>query len=307
MSRSVVAWLDEPAESEDAVGWAAQEARLRGLPLSVVHFQNDAARATRRTPLLAAGVAPRHPEGPAASHSPARVGEQLADLLFRVRAAFPGVHVTHLESGGRPLAGLLSVAPDAAAFVMSTRTATPLGGSPGPRHSAAALLAQVRCPLVVVPTRRHDDGWAETAAGGHGEAYDRRDVVLGLDLSRPDDAVIGYGFEAAASRGSALRVIYGWSARATMPAGRPADASFGEPGALSGVLRPWQEAFPTVAVLPECVIGRPVDHLVESSARALLVVVGHRVRSRATAPQPGPVVRGLLHRSLVPVAIVPHS
>lgn len=77
---------------------------------------------------------------------------------------------------------------------------------------ALAVLARAERPVVLVRTGgRAEDEHLPDATGTPSSALPRREVVLGLDLVDPGDAVVEFAFDAARRRAAVLRVVHGWS------------------------------------------------------------------------------------------------
>ncbi|MEU4493378.1 universal stress protein [Streptomyces sp. NPDC023998] len=171
------------------------------------------------------------------------------------------------------------------------------------------VIAYAERPVVLVRTREQaEDEWLPVPSSGPRLYEEYRDVVLGLDLTRPCDTLIEYTFAAAASRGAALRIVHGWSQPPVFGPGSVAavDPGHGVPPAhaaprlLDEVLRPWHRDFPAIEVKRQCVVGHAQDHLVDASKDASLLVVGRRIRRSAIGPQIGPVTRAVLRRATAP-------
>lgn len=302
--RTVIAAVDGSAESLAAAAWAAREARLRGLPLSLLHARED--RLPLLIPALPGGSTTTGDGTTMTRHGVERV---LAETADRLGEEFPGLDVGVEQAVGRPAEVLLSATERAEVLVMGSRGLGVLGGFLAGSVSMP-VIAHAERPVVVV----RPGGPAERAGvGGSAADRERLDVVLGLDLSRPCAELIGYAFEAAAARAVVLRVIHGWNAPAVFdydPAaadpGHRVARGLREASALTDVLRPWRSTFPQVEVVEQCVVGKAAHHLVDASADASLLVLGRRTRRTPFAPQVGAVTHAVLHHATAPVAVVPH-
>ncbi|MGV9995345.1 universal stress protein [Streptomyces sp. NPDC003374] len=304
--RPVVAGLDGRRTSVEAADWAAREAVRRGVPLRLVHAWEQPIVPYAS---LARMTAPPDPERSA--ELPARARDFLA-------GRHPGLDITIERPGGDPAAALLAAAADAEMLVLGTRglgrTAGFLLGS-----VARSVVARAERPVVLVRFHEPDADGADTVRPGPAEAAATEaapaaegagrdgEVVVGVDLDGPDDAVLAFAFDAAVRRGTGLRVVHG-----RCPADEPAVAAgLAEtdalPGPLAEALRPWREKFPGVAVTAEAAIGRPGSHLVEASANAALVVVGRAARHASLGTHIGPVTDAVLRQAASPVAVVPHE
>ncbi|MFJ9006173.1 universal stress protein [Streptomyces canus] len=174
MSRNVTVGLDGSPESRAAAEWAAREAKLRGLPLRLVHV---------REPETAEGVRLRH----------------------------PGVHVETEQIPGRPADALARAAKAAELLVLGSRGLSGIAGflvgSVG-----MAVIADTEIPVVLVRAgEQAADEHEADPAGIPSAATAHRPVVLGLDTGHPHDTVIAFAFEESARRGTSLRVVHGWN------------------------------------------------------------------------------------------------
>ncbi|MBT2381357.1 universal stress protein [Streptomyces sp. ISL-111] len=301
--RTVIAAVDGSAESLAAAAWAAREARLRGLPLHLLHARQD--RSPLFSPALSGGMGPT-PDGTTMTrHGAERV---LAETADRMGEGYPDLDVSVEQVIGRPAEVLLSATERAEVLVMGSRGLGALGGFLAGSVSTPVIARAERPVVVVRPGERVED-----EAGGSAAGRQYLDVVLGLDLSRPCDELISYAFEAATARAAGLRVVHGWTAPAVFdhdPAaadpGHRVARGLREASALTDVLRPWRGTFPQVEVTEQCVVGRAAHHLVDASADASLVVVGRRIRRAPFGTHVGPVTHAVLHHAASPVAVVPH-
>ncbi|MEU3465381.1 universal stress protein [Streptomyces sp. NPDC006733] len=302
MFPTITAGLDGSAASSDAADWAAAEARRRGLPLRLVH-------AAARQPDAAI---PHTPLG-----SPGRQQEHWGDRLLRdaearIQLRHPDLRIVGEQIANEPVAGLLGAAADAEMLVIGSQGlsafASFLVGS-----VALGVVGRATRPVVLVRAARPA---GEPPRPSAPPAASPRDVVLGLDLDRPSDAVIAFAFAAAAERQAVLRVIHGWYLPAyytfgteDIPASQDVGGELAEQKktALADALRPWREKFPAVEVTAQAVIGRAAHHLVDSARGTDLLVVGRRTRTSPLGGHIGSVTHAVLHHAVAPVAVVPHD
>ncbi|MBW5480607.1 universal stress protein [Streptomyces bambusae] len=309
MSRTVIAAVDGSAESPAAAEWAAREARLRRLPLHILHVWQEWSPALAHAPFTGVDTAPGQATT-AAQHWAERVPRELAD---RLRVGHPGLDITVEVVFGRPAEVLLEAAEKADVLVVGSRG---LGAVAGFLAGSVSLsvIAHAERPVVVVRAgERAEDELRRGPGVGEGRQEQCPDVVLGLDLARPCDELIAYAFEAADARSAALRVVHGWSVPRVagydpedVDPGHGVALGLREAGALTDALRPWRGKFPRVEVKEQSMVGRPADHLVEASQDAGLLVVGRRIRRAAVGAHIGPVTHAVLHHATTPVAVVPH-
>ncbi|PZH17637.1 stress-inducible protein [Streptomyces sp. NTH33] len=289
--RPVVVGLDGSRVGLAAADWAAHEALLRGVPLRLVH-------AWEQLIVPYASLA-----GVAIPPDPKRSARLLTDARARLSRRHPGLEVITDRIPGDPATALVTAGTDGELLVL---------GSRGPGRAAGFLLgsvarkvvARAEGPVVLVRaagTGKPEEESQEPAAGGSAGG----DVVVGVDLDSPDDTVFAFAFEAAARRGTALRVVHGRGPEdgPTDGAGLAGTDSVTAP--LGDVLRPWQEKFPGVPVTAQAAIGQAGAHLVDASTDAALLVVGRTVRQGALGAHIGPVTDAVLRHAVSPVAVIP--
>jgi nucleotide-binding universal stress UspA family protein len=178
------------------------------------------------------------------------------------------------------------------------------------------VLARARRPVVLV--RPHDHARPtpggdapEPGVPGLGAAGD---VVIGLDVSRPCDEPLAFGFAAADRYGCGVRVPH---SRAVPTLYRP-DVMGALPlpltetdrdacRALDEALAPWTDKYPGVPVVRTCRRGRSARDLAEAARDARLVVAGRRNRRTRVGARIGAVTHAVVHHSPAPVAVVPHD
>lgn len=278
----VTVGLDGSPESLAAADWAACEARLRAIPLRVVH----------------AGEQQPHTHEPFAAEAVAMPGEDrsasmLHDAEVSLTYRHPGLRITAEQLAGQPAAVLSSAARKAEVLVLGSRG---LGRAAGRLFGSVALAVVGRAEGSVVRVRAGAGVADEYRADTRGSACvgtPYRDVVIGLQLrAHPDGAVLEFAFDAR--RASRLRVVHGWNAAPSPWVGETDQSVMEAEGILTETLRPWREKFPGA-------------DLADASRNASLVVLGRRRRPALVGPHIGPVTHELLQRATAPLAVVPHS
>ncbi|MFD6286732.1 universal stress protein [Streptomyces sp. NPDC060205] len=301
MVRTVVAGLDGSAESLAAVEWAAREAKLRSLPLTLVHVWEPVPEPIAQAPLLGAETQ---------QHWTERIPREAAD---GVRLRHPGVDVSVEQLSGSPREVLARAAKDAELLVLGSRGMSGIGGfllgSVG-----QAVVARTERPVVLVRAgEQAADEHTLDPSGIPSAASPFHPVLLGLDTDSPHDAVIEFAFDAAVRRESGLRVLHGWNPPPYYAYGLPTDLGLHDElskrhiAALAEVLRPWRRKFPAVEVVERCRYGSAANHLADASREACLVVVGRRIRRSPVGVHIGPVTHAVLHHATAPVAVVAHG
>jgi nucleotide-binding universal stress UspA family protein len=314
MPRTVGAGLDGFLESLAAAEWAAREARLRGLRLKLVHVREPVPAPMAQALLPGAETRRHRSERSGTGVPPAegrgRIPREAAEGL---RARHPGVDVLTEQLDGRPAEVLREAADDAEVLVLGSRG---LGGMGGFMVGSAGLAVVAHAGRPVVCVRAGEQAANEhlpDPPGVPSATAPFKPVVLGLDTTGPHDALIDFAFEAAFLRATTLRVVHAWNEPPYIAYGLPPDLEMNaalaarEADAVTEVLRPWREKYPSVEIIGDTVSGRAAHHLLDASREASLVVVGRRVRRAALGSHIGPVTHAVLHHSAAPVAVVPHD
>ncbi|MFE9775301.1 universal stress protein [Streptomyces sp. NPDC005931] len=293
MPRTITVGLDGSPASRAAADWAAGAAELRGLSLRLVHVWEPFPSPMAQVP---------SPDAETHRYWSERIPREAAEHL---RARHPGLGIRTEQRGGSPAEVLTAEAREAELLVLGTRGTSALGGflvgSVG-----LAVVAHAERPVVLVRAGAHPVDPVTTQAGPG-------PVVLGVDVAHPDDTVLGFAFDEAARRGTALRAVHGWYPPPYYAYGLAADPGLRQDiarqqaAALTEVLRPWREKYPDVEVVEDAHCASAAFRLAEAAAGASLVVVGRRTRRLPFGPWTGPVTHAVLHHAVAPVAVVPHG
>ncbi|GAA1386991.1 universal stress protein [Kitasatospora putterlickiae] len=290
MAHNVTVGIDGSAPSAAAAGWAAREARRRGLPLRMIHVAGTEADALERD--LGDGNA-----------LPGRV----ADLRARSAAARPDLEITCEVQPGHPAYTLAAASGRADLLVLGSRG---LGGFTGLLVGSVGLRTAARslCPVVLIRAEAGEAGGAAGSPSG--------DVVVGVESDQPNDAVLEFAFQQAAGRGVGLRAVESrttshdtYATRAPVEQAEIREAmAAAEQLRLEDALARWREKFPQVRAEAEVCPWSAGRALVEASHGASLVVLGRRTaRHPLAGPHLGPVAQSVLHHAHAPVALVPHD
>ncbi|MEU9188876.1 universal stress protein [Streptomyces sp. NPDC048484] len=306
MSRTITIGLDGSSASLAAADWAAREAQLRDLPLRLVNAWEWQPPAYASAAGLSAPVSPSDLQR-------AWAQRLLSEVRTRIAGRHPGLTIDADEIPDLPVPALLKAGEDAELLVLGSRGLSRVTGFLVGSISLAVLAGSER-PVVLVRSAGHseEDQLPEHPASELPVPMAHRDVVLGLDLHKPNGTVIRFAFDAASRAAARLRVVHGWTlppyyyGGALMPELNDGMAAQVR-RELSDVLRPWQEKYPVVEVIPQATVGGAGGHLVDASRDAALVVVGRQARRAAVGTHIGPVVQALLHHAAAPVAVIPHD
>ncbi|MFD4248407.1 universal stress protein [Amycolatopsis thermoflava] len=289
----IVVGVDGSEAALGAVGWAAAEARLRRLPLRLVHATAEPSLAYSDSVPSAvdlAGLARR------------RGQRLLATAADVAREAAPEVPVTAVVRAEQPGAALLDEAARASLLVLGTPPVRFLGRAVA-GSVTTALAARAACPVAIV--RPHV---AEDEPPGAGP------VVVGVDASPGGDEAIAAAFDEACHRGAALVAVHVWDEaflcslfeETRRVLDRPAIEAH-ERELLAQRLAGWREKYPDVAVERMVARGRAADRLLDHAEYAQLIVVGSHGRGGFAGLPLGSTSQALITFASCPLLIARHD
>jgi nucleotide-binding universal stress UspA family protein len=271
----ILAGYDGSSCSEEALSWAAREARARGVALTVCHAWASA-----------------HPVSwsAAAAFDLARLGgEEILALGVR--------HARGLAGSSADVRRLLAAGPAAAALCEQSAAADMVVvGSRGHGRLAGLLLGSVSSQVAA-----HAPGRVAVMRGHWRPAADYvpGPVVVGADGSAASQAAVVFAFEEAALREAPLLAVC---------------ALADTPGTLGGARRMEEDFerqigrcekdYPEVPVLRQVAGGPPRAALLAAAAEAQMIIVGSRGRGGITGMLLGSVAQALLHHAPCPVGVV---
>lgn len=276
----ILVGLDRPLRPTSTTAWALGYAEASGHALELCHVVEDAGPAGERTL-----------EG-----SLQDAKEEMADLVTELRAHHPA-----LDIGSSVLLGSESVLLARALvsdLVVIGRQSGGLGEDAYLGGTAMTLAQDARAPVVVVPP-----SWSRRA---HRDAP----VVVAIDALEPHAAALEFAFVCAQSDHAPLIAVAAWQP----PASRRA---FGTPhddddelmeriaDGLGSAVAPLRERYPGVRAMERSPRGNPVEVILGLAEPASILVIGRPDHGRHWRTPLGAVSRRLLHRSSVPVAVVP--
>ncbi|QNE73385.1 universal stress protein [Streptomyces finlayi] len=301
MARTITVGLDGSAESLAAAEWAAREAKLRDLQVSLVHACQPVPEAMAQAPVVGAETL---------RHWTERMPREFAEGL---RLRHPGVDVSITQRVGAPVDMLVEASREAELLVLGSQALRGLTGflvgSVG-----QAVAARAETPVIFVRAGEQSaDEHLMDPVGVPSAATAFRPVVLGLAADTADDTVITFAFEEARYRDTELVVVQGWNSSPysvyTMGSGFEPHEEFARQraGVLTSALATWRKKYPDVDVVEVSRPGSAAGLLIDASRDSSLVVVGRRVRGNLFGGHIGAIALALLHHSTAPVAVVAHD
>ncbi|ATO63265.2 universal stress protein [Mycobacterium avium subsp. hominissuis] len=284
--RGILVCVDGSAASDAAVAWAAREAAMRRLPITVIHAVAPVVVGWR--------VGQLYSDMPAWQQDGA---QQVIDQARKIVIANQGggtppeMRIEIIYSAVTPT--LIDASRDAWMIVAGSQGLGALGrlllGS-----VTAALLAHAHRPVVVV----HTDDHAARAADAP--------VLVGTDGSPASEPAIALAFDEAARRGVGVVALHAWSDVGVFPVlgmdWRDSEAKGEE--LLAERLAGWQEQYPDVHVKRLVVCDKPSRWLVAEAEGAQLVVVGSHGRGGFPGMLLGSVSSHVAQSATAPVIVV---
>ncbi len=284
MHRGILAGVDGSAPSNAAVRWAAREAAMRNVPLTLVH--------ARTTPT--AGVDMAWPALPVPEDLTRRQEEEarqvIADAVNLAESELESSRIDTKVVFAAPIPTLVDLSKDVDMIVVGCRgqgaLARTLLGS-----VSTALVHHAHCPVAVI----------------HNEAPERPDgpVLVGIDGSPSSELATALAFDEASWRGATLVAMHAWNDADTssVPSLEWSALEVAADKTLAERLAGWSERYPDVPVRRVAVWEHPARHLIERADTSQLVVVGSRGRGGFAGMLLGSVSTAVVHGAHAPVIV----
>lgn len=288
-SDRIVVGADGSAASDAAVRWAAREAALRNVELTLLHVVQPPAAVTG----VGYAIAPLPPEFFEMQRDE---GQRVLEAAHRVvDASFsPSEHV-HLRDelvSANPIPTLIDATKDAQLIVVGSRGRgawrSGLFGS-----ASTALIHHSHCPVAVI--RDPADGRVEHEGP----------VVVGVDGSRASEKAVAIAFDEASRRDAELVALHAWSdsVHSGIPLSAWPDFQPEAEETLAERLAGWQDRYPDVHVERRVVFNQPARHLLAAAESAQLLVVGSHGRGGFAGMLLGSVSSTVVHATDTPVIV----
>ncbi|MCV7220176.1 universal stress protein [Mycolicibacterium elephantis] len=277
--------VDGSPESEAAVSWAAREAVMRRLPVTLMH--------------VIAPVEVTWPVTYLQSSFDEWQEENAKQVLEQAQKTFQGSvggaevpAVNSVVEHGPIASTLVAASADAWMVVAGNRGMGALGrallGS-----VSSGLLHYARGPVAIIPAEAPTPDPAAP-------------VLLGIDGSPAAEGATALAFDEASRRGVELVALHAWSDTRVFPIVGADWQKHQEEGqeVLAERLAGWQEQYPEVRVRRRLVCDQPARWLLDESDQAQLVVVGSRGRGGFKGMLLGSVAAKVAQGAQVPVIVV---
>jgi nucleotide-binding universal stress UspA family protein len=283
---AIIVGADGSQHSLRAVKWAAEEAGVRRLRLTIVYAAAPWLYDTPVDPRLRAVREWLLTNG----------DEVVEEAVAAARAREGGITVEGKAVPGGAAKALLEEARNAAMIVLGGHGA---GTVAGLLLGSTALQVVAHTPVPAAVVRHLEPGMG-------------REIVVGVDLAPAGEPALALAFEEASLRGARLRVVHAWSDPGSVGPGDmmplvydPQVVADERARRLGEALAVWRRKYPDVDVTAEIAHGRPVRILSGASAQAGLLVVGSRGRGGFSGLLLGSVSHGMLHHAHCPLVVVP--
>lgn len=288
--RGIVVGVDGSAASRVAIDWAARDAALKRVPLTLVHVLPGAAvQAWVQVPLPTQFI----------EDEQQNAREVLADALRVVEAATAGVEHLRIDQKvipGPAIPALTDLTKDADLIVVGSRGLGTVGrlllGS-----VSTGLVQHAHCPVAVI----HDE---DPLIPHPAQAP----VVVGIDGSPASEHATAIAFDEASRRGVGVVAVHTWSdAGYELPDAGWSEVQPEEDLLLAERLAGWQERYPDVTVRRVVRRDQPARRLLEEAEQAQLLVVGSHGRGGFAGMLLGSVGSQVVQSARVPVIVARRS
>jgi nucleotide-binding universal stress UspA family protein len=289
----VMVGVDGSPSSRRAVQWAAQEAAMRNVPLTVVHVVVTPSWGPAPWLLSNAPLPVPAEEDPALEESGRKI---IADAIKVAEEVARGTGRPEIKSElffSVPVPTLVDLSKKALMAVVGRRGQHRLRGvSLG--SVSTGMIHHAHCPVAVI------GGTAPT-----GSRKSRRPVVVGVDGSPASESATAIAFDEASWRGVDLVAMHAWR-DPQLSHGLSMEWSTQQSIAsrnLAERLAGWRERYPDVTVHPRVVWDDPAGHLLDEAKSAQLIIVGSHGRGGFTGMVLGSVSTAVAHAARVPVIV----
>jgi nucleotide-binding universal stress UspA family protein len=281
----ILVGVDGSAESDASIAWAAGEAVMHHVPITLLHVVG---------PALVWPIGSAQADITQWRKDTAQTVIEEARKTLRAsvdETELPDVHTEVIFAN--VVQTLIEASREARLVVVGSRGTGAIGGLLL-GSVATGLIYHAHCPVTVVHA---DQGTTPDPAAP---------VLLGIDGSPASEAATALAFDEASRRGVELVALHAWSDVGVFPIvgmdWRDREREGRE--VLAERLAGWQEQYPDVRVRRRLVADVPARWLLEESEHAQLVVVGSRGRGGFSGMLLGSVSSAVAHAAKIPVIVV---
>ena len=291
---AILVGVDGSAAALGAVRWAARDAALRNVPLTLVHVVD--------APLpewieVAAPAGFRQWQEQRARD----FIESAIEIAQESAGQWGPVQIDSKVFNSATVPTLVGVSTEVEMVVVGYR-----GHGGGLDRSllgsvSSALVYHAHCPVAVI----HDEVMIRNVA--------QAPVLVGIDGSPASEAATAIAFEEASRRGVGIMALHAWTdprvyGSRVLYQDSKWDAQLSEEEeTLAERLAGWHERYPDVGIRRRIDIGDPARWLIEASKQAQLMVVGSHGCSPFRGKLLGSVGAAVVNRAKIPVIVARQS
>jgi nucleotide-binding universal stress UspA family protein len=285
----IVVGVDGSPASTVAVQWAARDAELRKVPLTLVHVVRATAGTWLETPSL-----------PEWMRGQRERGRQVIDDALKIvdESCQRGPAQVHCEMpSANAVPALVDLSKNAELVVVGRHGTGTLRG----RHMGSVtsgLVYHAHCPVAVI----HDEARPNADVA-------QSPVLVGIDGSPESELATAIAFDEASRRKVGLVALHAWSdvsvfdSAFDLPGPRWPELKSIEDEALAERLAGWGERYPDMSVRRVIVRDEPALQLIDQSQWAQLVVVGSHGRGGFAGMLLGSISAAVVMLARVPVIV----
>lgn len=279
-SGGVLVAVDGSEQARRALAWAAAEARMRAVALTITHcyyWPSTGLGAMDAIGFLMEGL-----------EQDSR--EVLAAAAVEARGIAPDIAVRTISHLGSPVAAIVDMSRDRDLVVLGSRG---LGGFKG------MLLGSVSTGVVAHASS------SVAIVRGAGQIDSAAPVLVGVDASPSSEAVLTEAFAAAQRRGCPVVAVHAWQPPTRQVAADQEEAwQQSVTSELDARVAVVADRFPGVPVEVVTHRDRPAAALLSRAQTAQLLVVGTRGRSELKGMLLGSTSRAMVQHAPCPVLVV---
>ncbi|MCW2650506.1 MAG: hypothetical protein QOE41_2189 [Mycobacterium sp.] len=286
----IVVGVDGSPAASAAARWAAREAALRDVGLTVVHAVRPTLGAWPEIAWPATALPPELGQQEIAQGE--RIVEDTLEVIAKTTGPRQPRHITGRLCFSAVVPTLLEFTDTAQMIVVGRR------GRGGLRRGllgsvSSAVLHTAHCPVAVIHHQR------PSRVPG-----DQAPVVVGIDGSPVSELATAIAFAEASCRAVDLVALHAVSdAELLAPVRVSGETENVAESALAGSLWRWQERYPDVTVRRYTRVGHPAQVLLDTAPNAQLLVVGSRGRGGFAGKLLGSVSAAVVQASRTPAIV----